>query len=287
MKWFDTKLFSSPFNSMKWAIFAGLLPMAFTAARASSTGDALRCDSSVVIRTDSATTIELPDSVIRKAALKIGMIDTTNVTEKIKFMGHLHPDTTLYSKKSFSKYDKRRIRNQKRWNKLIPNQTTLQFAGSIGMLSAGIGWHYGRGDHWESEFLIGFLPKFQSCEAHTTFTLKQRYVPWHCKISSRWTIEPLTTGIFFNTISGDEFWKRLPDVYPNKYYTFPTKVRTNIFIGQRFRYRIPHKKRILNQAISFYYEISTCDLYLVSKVTNKDFPWRDTFSLAFGLRWDM
>ena len=132
-----------------------------------------------------------------------------------------------------SLYELRHERYIKRWNKLIPNQATVQYAGSIGMFSAGAGWRYGRNHHWETDLLLGFLPKYHSETAHMTFTIKERYIPWHCKISSRWDIEPLTTGIFFNTISGEDFWKHLPSRYPKHYYGFSTKIRSNVFLGQR------------------------------------------------------
>ncbi len=135
--------------------------------------------------------------------------------------------------------------------------------------------------------LIGFVPRYHSERTKTTFTLKQRYVPWHCQLNSRWTIQPLTTGIGFNTVSGDDFWKNLPDRYPHQYYGFSTKVRIHLFLGQRLRYAIPYRHRLLNQAVSLYYELSTCDLYLISKITNRHFPWKETLSLAFGLRGEM
>ena len=193
------------------------------------------------------------------------------------------PDTLV----KLTRYEKNILRVTSRWNKLIPTQFSLQYAGSIGLMNAGWGWHYGKGKHWETDMLIGFVPRYHTEKVHTTFTIKQRYIPWHCVISSRWIIEPLTTGLFFNTISGDDFWRSLPDKYPKKYYGFPTKLRTNIFLGQRFKYNIPRSKRLAHQSVSFYYELSSCDLYIVSKATNKDFPWRETLSLALGLHWEM
>lgn len=65
------------------------------------------------------------------------------------------------------------------------------------------------------------------------------------------------------------------------------QLRSNIFFGQRLRYNIPNSKRIMHQAISLYYEISTCDIYLISKITNKSYPWSKTLSLAIGIKWDM
>lgn len=280
MKWLSTKCWTA-----RVRIVCLLLIYIGTPARGQSVKDSVNnlevmarlqvsamADSTVVVWIDSATTVRLPYSVITKAIedSATGTISTDKAQE---------PTTTAY--------DRRRQRAARRWEKLIPNQITLQYAGSIGLLSAGIGWHYGKHDHWESEFLIGFLPRYQSDEVSSTFTLKQRYVPWHCHVHRRWTLEPLTTGFFFNFIGGEDFWAKQPERYPKHYYGFSTKVRTHIYIGQRVRFNIPRNRRFLHQAVSLYYEISTCDLYLVSKITNKDFPWRETLSLALGLRLEM
>lgn len=221
---------------------------------------------------------QLPDSVVRALARRLGMVDSVEVAA-------CSADSLSREK---SRYERNRERAVAAWTRLIPNQTTLQYAGSIGMFNVGLGWHYGRGEHWETELLVGFVPRFHSGKAHTSLTLKQRYVPWHCPLSRhRWVLEPLTAGLFFNTISGDDFWARQPDRYPKKYYGFSTKVRTHIYLGQRLRFNIPTRHRRSHKAVSFYYEISSCDLYIVSKATNKEFPWSETLSLALGLRWEM
>lgn len=221
---------------------------------------------------------QLPDSVVRALARRLGMVDSVEVAA-------CSADSLSREK---SRYERNRERAVAAWTRLIPNQTTLQYAGSIGMFNVGLGWHYGRGEHWETELLVGFVPRFHSGKAHTSLTLKQRYVPWHCPLSRhRWVLEPLTAGLFFNTISGDDFWARQPDRYPKKYYGFSTKVRTHIYLGQRLQFNIPTRHRRSHKAVSFYYEISSCDLYIVSKATNKEFPWSETLSLALGLRWEM
>lgn len=185
------------------------------------------------------------------------------------------------------KYVRYTERWRRDWSHIIPNQSTGQFAGSIGVYSIGVGWHYGRRDRWETEILFGYLPKKNGSDEHFTATLKQRFIPWHIDISSRWSIEPLTTGLFVSSIFGEGFWKREPSKYTTGYYGFSTKLRYNIFVGQRICYDIPTRHRRFHRAISFYYELSTCDLYLVSAIPNKRFRLGDMLSLALGVKMDI
>lgn len=86
------------------------------------------------------------------------------------------------SVQSPTRYERRIDRYVLRWSKLIPSHSTMQYAGSIGLISAGIGWHYGKNAHWETDLLVGFLPKYHSRSAHATFTVKERYIPWRCHV---------------------------------------------------------------------------------------------------------
>ena len=195
--------------------------------------------------------------------------------------------TTDESTKYYTKYEKIRAQRIERWTKLIPNQFTLQYAGSIGMLSAGPGWHYGKKEHWETDILFGFLPRYHSERGKFTFTVKERYVPWHCRFGNQWVLQPLTAGVAFNTLSGDDFWRHLTDKYPHNYYWFSTKIRTLIFLGQRIRLDIPSQYRRYHSSITAYYELTTCDFYALSKYSNREYPWSKVISLALGIRWEM
>lgn len=184
------------------------------------------------------------------------------------------------------RYERIALKRVKRWLRLLPNHSSVQFAGNVGLVSLGPGWHYGRKEQWETDLLIGILPKYNSEEVRVTFTTKQRFTPWRIDVSSRWTVEPLTTGVFFNTITGGDFWANEPDKYPKSYYGFSTRIRANVFVGQRIKYKIPTRLRRAHSSVSFYYEISAGDLDIVSKATNSAVPLRDVLALALGLRWE-
>ena len=183
-----------------------------------------------------------------------------------------------------NKYDKRIHRYRGHWEKLIPTHTKVQFAGNRGLLSFGTGWDYGKKNQWETDVFLGFIPKYDSKRTKVTMTLKQNYMPWSLNLGRGFSTEPLTCGIYFNTVFGNEFWVHEPDRYPKGYYGFSSKIRSHIFLGQRLTYDIDPQRRYTAKSITFFYELSTCDLYLISAATNSYLRPRDYLSLSFGLK---
>lgn len=189
------------------------------------------------------------------------------------------------AQKEYSRYDRRVHRYRNRWEVLIPTHTKLQFAGNMGLLSIGTGWDYGKHNQWETDLLFGFLPKYQSDKAKLTFTLKQNYIPWSLPIKkSDFALEPLTCGMYLNTVFGSDFWVHEPERYPKGYYGFSSKVRIHAFLGQRVTYNIPEKYRFSARSVTLFYELSTCDLYIVSAFTNHYLKPKDYLSLSFGVK---
>ena len=184
------------------------------------------------------------------------------------------------------RYNKRINQYQDLWTSLMPTYTKVQYAGGMGLVSCGLGWSYGKNKQWETDAFLGFIPRYSSDQSKFTMTLKQNYIPWRKKLNETWAFEPLECGIYFNTVFSDEFWTKEPDRYPKGYYNFSTRVRTHLFIGQRLRFNIPDKKRFLSRSITAFYEISTCDLYVVSAFTNHLNP-DDYLRLSFGLKFDI
>lgn len=184
-----------------------------------------------------------------------------------------------------SRYDRRVHRYRRHWEMLIPTHTKMQFAGNMGLLSFGTGWDYGRRNQWETDLFLGVLPRFESKRTKLTFTLKQNYMPWSLQINeSAFSVEPLACGIYLNTVFGDEFWVHEPERYPKGYYGFSSKVRFHLFLGQRLTYDINPRHRLTARAITLFYELSTCDLYVVSAFTNRYLKPKDYLSLSFGVK---
>ena len=170
------------------------------------------------------------------------------------------------------------------WRVITPRRTVLQYAGGIGLVSAGVGWMYGPRKVWETDFLIGFVPSYNTGGTKVTLTLKQTYAPFNVQINKLFSYQPLACGLYLNSIFGEEFWTSEPKRYPEHYYGFSTGIRAGINLGQRIKLNIPPMRRRWCREIIFYYEANTCDLYLVSFFKNKDVSFWDILNFSFGLK---
>ena len=180
-------------------------------------------------------------------------------------------------------YEQRLERREERWKKLIPNMYIGQYAGGIGMFSVGVGWDYGRNNHWETHVMLGFLPKRYNRDSYFTFTLREVYVPWNVAVRGAVSLRPLTVSLAVNSIFHGDFWMSEPDRYPHGYYGFSSRMRFHLGLGQRVSVEIPRNKRYLSSYMTAYYEVSTCDLYVRQKILSSSIPLKDILVLGVGL----
>lgn len=189
------------------------------------------------------------------------------------------PDTT--SMHSTRRWDKRVHHRYEGWERFKPTHVKAQYAGGMGVLATGVGWDYGKRRQWETDFLLGYLPARYADNFRFTLTLKQNYIPWNMRLHRNWEIEPFYCGLYITTIAGEEFWEQEPGKYPNKYYNFSTKIRPYIFMGQRVNSLL---NKPIAKSITLYYEVSTCELYVISKVSNRSLSMRDILRFSFGAK---
>lgn len=203
-------------------------------------------------------------------------------------------DTTVVSKREkellekIDRYEHRLERYQRFFHSLTPDFVRFQYAGSVGLLNVGCGWEYGKRDQHETDIMLGYVPEYDKDSHFFTFTLRQTYVPWTKPLyPGVITFQPLSCGVFLNSVLDSDYWTREPERYPDaSYYRFSSKIRVHVFIGQRYTLHIPKHKRILSSKVSAVWELSTCDLYVVSKAVNKTLPFWKTLSLSLGLKYD-
>lgn len=166
---------------------------------------------------------------------------------------------------------------------LVPDHCILQSGGGMGIVSAGAGWAYGSRDRWETDVLIGLIPKYDSSSAKAVMTLKENFTPWKIRLNDKFNLGPLTAGLYVTSVLSDKFWVRQPGRYPSGYYIPPTKLRLNISLGQRISWTPPREKSKIKSLTAFY-ELSTCDIYLLSAYGNKALKPHDWLQLSLGLR---
>ena len=153
-------------------------------------------------------------------------------------------------------------------------------------MAVGCGWDYGKKCRWETDVLIGVLPKAWSDRTHTTFTLKQNYIPWSIRCCERFAIEPFTTGVYLNLITGEDYWVRELDKYPgDSYYGFTSRLRLHLYAGQRFTYYL--KNDGLLRDITLYYELSANDLDIIAKCGNKSLDLSEIVYFSVGIKFQL
>ncbi len=198
---------------------------------------------------------------------------------------YIHTSSAADSIADVAPYARRLDRYYKFWGRLIPRGVRVQYAGNMGMFSAGPTWIYGK-RHWETSLMLGFVPKHNAHHGMLTMTIKQDYLPWSIHFDKvGLDFQPLATGFYFNTAFSHKLWVHQPSRYPKGYYWFATRLRSNIYIGERLKFNIPENRRKgLCRSISLFYELSTCDYYFIQKVKNSYITPDKWVTLSFGIQ---
>lgn len=216
--------------------------------------------------------------------LKLFLVSLVAILVPSNTLALLKPDT-LYADQGKTIYDVRVEKYVNNYNAFIPHYTKIQYAGCIGMMSIGLGWDYGKNRRWETDFLMGFVPHFESNRAKLTFTLRECFMPWEINLrQSIVSFHPFRVSLGVNSIVGHEFWNKNPSRYPNGYYFFSTKFHIVGTLGQQWTVNISEPKRRAWRAIGFYYDLCTSDPYVLSGFGNRAIGFKDIFSLSLGLK---
>ena len=172
------------------------------------------------------------------------------------------------------------VKAQWNFNKLLPDYGNIQYAGSIGMISSGIGYSFFN-SHLGAELTAGFTPVKRNSDLYN-LTLKLNYRPFSIRISESISTTMIYTGAYASRTFGENYWLYLPDRYKNGYYYWSPGLRFGLLVGTSLIYRFD------DAAISsaeFYFESSTYDLLIVSYWPNRnEIPLHDIVKFAIGMR---
>lgn len=163
----------------------------------------------------------------------------------------------------------------------LPDDAIVQYAGSIGFLSAGAGYSLAKG-RIETDILLGYLPKFIGGANIWTAALKSNWIPIQFQASDQLKVIPFTTGLMVSHTFGPNYFVLLPDHYAKNYYTFSTAVHLYYQFGSRIQF--PLGKESFPE-MALYYELNSSAEAIFSYIQNpKALSPSDIFFLSLGLR---
>jgi hypothetical protein len=169
-----------------------------------------------------------------------------------------------------------------------PKHLVLQTGGGLGMAAAGAGYSLFQ-DRFETDVLLGYVPKRYAGSTLSLASLKAMYSPWHLRVAEQVQVVPLTAGAYFSYTHG-VINDQVKGQYPNDYYWFSTDTRFGVLLGGRLTYlAAPVAATGQPRKLSFYYELGTNDLYVVSLATNLNggLNLGQILTLALGLKVDI
>lgn len=185
---------------------------------------------------------------------------------------------------SASRYDNRTNKYMKFWRAIVPRRIVAQYAGGIGLFSVGLGWVYGPRQMFDTDFMLGYVPAYDTNRGKLTITLRESCSPFSFKVWRGISCRPLSFSIYINAITGHEFWTSEPTRYPHKYYGFSTGLRLGASLGQRLVINVPSKMRRSFREIVLYYDFNACDLGIASAATNKRLSLWDVVNVSAGVK---
>ncbi|RZK38450.1 MAG: hypothetical protein EOO90_22215 [Pedobacter sp.] len=163
-----------------------------------------------------------------------------------------------------------------------PDQVNLQYAGSIGYISGGIGYNFFK-EKTALSFHYGFVPESEGGWM-SIFTAKFEYKPFSIKIKDKIVIHPFNPVFFPSYTSGDNFdYQFDTNQYRKGYYFWSSALRLHLGAGTEIK--ILNNKKAAFKSVSIYAEANTNDLYAISWFENRtSTPVYAMFKLGYGMR---
>jgi hypothetical protein len=165
---------------------------------------------------------------------------------------------------------------------LTPDFAGLQYAGSIGYISAGAGYTLFKKTNMNINY--GYVSEKKGGQMHI-LALKFEYKPFRIPLSENVVLQPINPGVFLSYTFAKELSYRFESPqYPKNYYFWSEALRKHISANSEIKFINPLKNGKV-QALSVYIEANTNDIYMISWFENRTtIPFTDIFKLGYGLR---
>lgn len=167
-------------------------------------------------------------------------------------------------------------------DRLVPDYYRLQFAGGVGILSAGFGYKY-----WDNkikvEYFYGYLPPQEGYSEVHTVGVKGSYLFYNIPMNAVFdSFSPIfSTSINFTVADANKTFFKVPHYMPDGYYS-PNFVRFAPALGLNFTKHF--KSYTVVKKMDFYVECVTNNIYLAYLIDNRVINPLDAFSIDFGFR---
>lgn len=163
-----------------------------------------------------------------------------------------------------------------------PDGLTLQFAGNVGMFSAGPSYAFFQGK-LNAELLYGVVPKQDAEEVLHLLTARAIYKPIkRINLNESLQLTPLRMNLGLSYYFRDQFSTSWDSSYPKNYYWWTSSLRITGGIGAELNHSLRNSGKI--KELSLYSELSTYDLIVTSAVKDPTLTAWDILSIAIGVR---
>lgn len=173
-----------------------------------------------------------------------------------------------------------------RFKSLIPDEATVQFAGSIGFISLGAGYELFHNKRGSLDLIYGYVPASKGGILHI-ITTKFAYRPFEIRVKDIAKFYPINPGLFISyTINKDLPIKFSGSQYENGYYWWSPALRPHLSFSSELEVSTAkHSNKSKIKSISLYIEANTNDYYAINYIHNpKSLSIGDIFQVGLGLR---
>lgn len=172
--------------------------------------------------------------------------------------------------------------SQQRQHWTIPDFVVVQYAGSIGYFSGGLGYNIIKSKARLSAH-YGFVPANRGGELQVV-SAKLIFVPTRITIWNRVRMNPFDLGVMASYHYGDKMETRWPEgVHPKGYYWWHPALRGHLVMESSVTYEFKKGQRF--HSVTGYVEFNTNELYFVSFLQNlQTVEIADIVKLGTGVR---
>ena len=163
---------------------------------------------------------------------------------------------------------------------LRPDFANIQYAGSIGFISGGIGYDVFKRHQLSLHY--GHVPERLGGVLHI-IAAKLMFNIWSHRVSEHVTITPFDAGVMVSYHFGSQFRSRWPSHrYPDSYYWRKSSLRAHLAAESSVTFDFDEKGI---RSITAFVGLNTNELYLISFLKNtRSLALTDIVKVGYGVR---